>query len=574
MTEQATIQFGPLAIDATAYGSQGNAVLGIKDSGKTYTASLLAERLYAAGIPFVAFDPIGMWRWLRAPGAGSGIPVVVAGGVAGDLVLTPATAPAIVEAALQHGISLVLDLFSLELSKGDWRRIVRECTRLLLHRNAEFGLRHIFIEEAEEFVPQVLRRGEGEDVASTYVEVEKLTRMGGNARLGYTLINPRAEGVNKQVLELCENLFLHRQRGKNSLTALGKWLDVGNVAESKVIMSTLSTLPTGECWAWLGGADAPRRVQVPRKNSFHPNRRLMRGATEVGSPAAAIDASVFVAVMRDSLREIAEDAQANDPQTLRAEIARLKTVLAQPAIDPQAVECARTEGYTAGRADERRDVHATIAGWITAARELAERMSRLSPSAQTAEMEPPPANPNASASPHRAKQTPRLLGPENEVSESLGGSARRLLTVLKRHAPAHLTWQQTATLAGLAARGGSFNTACAQLRRAGMIVEENGKVISGPRGMAWNDAVAIEPLPMTAEGVVEMWCQKLPKPASEMLRCMAAHQVPVTAPQLAAALGKQPRGGSWNTGIASLRRNHLIDIRDGQISLSPFLRDA
>lgn len=152
-------------------------MLGIRDSGKTYTATLMAEQLFAAGVPFTVFDPVGMWRFLRVPGNGPGLPVVVAGGVAGDLALTPDTAPAIVEAAMRNGVSLVLDLFSIDLTKAEWRRIVRDSAKLLLHKNAAHWPRHVFIEEAHEFVPRMVTDG------LVYAEMEKLATMGGNARL-------------------------------------------------------------------------------------------------------------------------------------------------------------------------------------------------------------------------------------------------------------------------------------------------------------------------------------------------------------------------------------------------------
>lgn len=66
------IKLGSLKIDPLAIGSQGNAILGIRDSGKTYTATVLAEKLFDSGIPFIAFDPIGVWRFLRVPGKGRG----------------------------------------------------------------------------------------------------------------------------------------------------------------------------------------------------------------------------------------------------------------------------------------------------------------------------------------------------------------------------------------------------------------------------------------------------------------------------------------------------------------------
>src|SRR6266404_1679081 len=144
-------KFGAVKIEPSAYGSQGSAVLGIRDSGKSYTATELAERLFEAGIPFVAFDPIGVWRFLRDPGHGRGYPVVVAGGKAGDLPLSVASAPEYVRAAMRDGVSLVIDLFDINLSKADWKRIVTACVRVLMHENSEHGLRHVFIEEAAKF---------------------------------------------------------------------------------------------------------------------------------------------------------------------------------------------------------------------------------------------------------------------------------------------------------------------------------------------------------------------------------------------------------------------------------------
>jgi DNA helicase HerA-like ATPase len=83
-------------IGAVEYASQGNAVLGIRDSGKSYTATLIAEQLLEARIPFVAFDPIGVWKYLKVGTPGrSGYQLVVAG-EGGDIPLKPETAADIV----------------------------------------------------------------------------------------------------------------------------------------------------------------------------------------------------------------------------------------------------------------------------------------------------------------------------------------------------------------------------------------------------------------------------------------------------------------------------------------------
>jgi hypothetical protein len=344
-------KLGPLSIDPVAYGSQGNAVLGIRDSGKTYTATYFAERLFDAGVPFIAFDPIGVWRFLRMPGKGHGYPVVVAGGKEGDLPLTEAGAPEIVRAAMRNGVSLVIDLFDINLSKSAWRRIVTSCIRVLLHENASHGLRHVFLEEAAEFIPQ---KPNDWDV---YNEIEKLARMGGNSRLGYTLINQRSQEVSKAILELCENLFLHRQRGKNALENMDKWLQIAGAQEQKELIKSLPDLPQGECWAWLGGDNPtpPTRVKVPEKNSLHPDRRVMHG-DKIIKGKKAVDVGDFVAGMKSTLVKVEEEDKANNPKLLRAEIAKLKKdydTLAKSkgakAPDPEALRKAEERAFERGK---------------------------------------------------------------------------------------------------------------------------------------------------------------------------------------------------------------------------------
>lgn len=316
-----------LIVNAVEYASRANAILGIRDSGKTYTATLIAEQLFECRIPFFAFDPIGRWRFLRSPAkdGGKGFPVVVAGGVAPDLPLTPENAPKLVRAAMQGGLSMVIDLYSIGLSKKDWRAIVRRSIETILYEGDGYGQRHVFLEEAAEFIPQHVRDGQ------TYAAVEKLARMGGNVGVGITLINQRAEEVNKAVLELCDNLLLHRQRGKNSLLSLRKWLEAGNVFPPKEITDSLADLPTGQCWAWFKDVGRPRLVHIASKTSFDPNRREMARAT--GPTPKAVDVSTFVAQMKAALTEKAvskeEKVTQAEADALRADNADLREKVKQ-----------------------------------------------------------------------------------------------------------------------------------------------------------------------------------------------------------------------------------------------------
>ncbi|HSV21867.1 MAG TPA: hypothetical protein VLJ17_02440 [Xanthobacteraceae bacterium] len=329
-----------LSVDAVEYASRANAILGIRDSGKTYTATLLAEQLFIAGVPSFAFDPIGRWRFLKTPNekGGRGFPFVVAGGAKPDLDLTPESAPKLIRAAMAAGVSMVIDLYSVHLSKADWRKIVRSSIETILYEGEGHGQRHVFLEEAAEFIPQKPYDGE------TYAAIEKLARMGGNIGVGLTLVNQRAEEVNKAVLELCDNLLLHRQRGKNSLLSLRKWLDAGNVDTSKEISKSLADLPTGECWAWFKDEGDPRRIHIARKQSFDPNRRTL-ATNKSGPTPGAVDVSAFVEDMKAALagKPVAAtapiksqpkpkeepDVKESEARALREENARLRDRLGQ-----------------------------------------------------------------------------------------------------------------------------------------------------------------------------------------------------------------------------------------------------
>jgi tRNA A37 N6-isopentenylltransferase MiaA len=53
------------SIPAVDYAGQGNAILGIRDAGKTYTAMKAAEELLDNKIPIIVYDPVGVWKNLK-----------------------------------------------------------------------------------------------------------------------------------------------------------------------------------------------------------------------------------------------------------------------------------------------------------------------------------------------------------------------------------------------------------------------------------------------------------------------------------------------------------------------------
>lgn len=284
------------SMPAVDYAGQGNAILGIRDAGKTYTALKAAEELLKNKIPIICYDPVGIWKNLKVGIDGhKGFPVVVAGGPGSDIILTVNNAVDIVRAAMKENVSLVIDLYSPELiNKSTWIRIVQETVDLLMYENKECGLRHIFIEEAAEFIPQRLQPQH----SRVYASLERLARMGRNARLGYTLINQRAEEVNKAILEISAMSLLHKQVGKNSLKSIQQWLELMQAKNYKEIIQSLPGLTQGECWV-IGMNTEPHKIKVDKRVTFHPNPKQ----TETNNilSVTKVDVSGFVEKLNKQL---------------------------------------------------------------------------------------------------------------------------------------------------------------------------------------------------------------------------------------------------------------------------------
>lgn len=478
-----SINLGPVSIATEQYAIQGNAILGIKESGKSYTATMFAERLMDAGVPIVALDPIGIWRFLRVAGKGKGYPVVVAGGEHGDLPLTPQGAPEIVRAAMRDGISIVLDLYSMKLSKADWRAIVEAAVRTLLYENKQHGLRHVFIEEAAEFAPQRV----GPEYGRVYAEVEKLARMGGNVSLGYTLISPRAEEVNKAVLELCDALFLFRQKGKNSLISLGKWLDAAGATDGKQIAGTLAMMGQGECWAWPAGTETPVRVKrIPEKRTFHPDRRAMRSAVVV--ERKVVDVSAFVEHMSGTLAKVIEEAEANDPARLKRRIVELehavKTQHPSPGMDEATVRRMLADSESNGRILGATDIVRRVGPMID---DLAEQMRAISVEAtgQKLTISIPLPKGAGGVNVYRGDPPRKIAEARIHTDGALKPSLQRVVDAIgwwSKIGKSPVERDRACVVAGLSPKASTFGVYVAEFARMGLIISADGKVALTPAG--------------------------------------------------------------------------------------------
>jgi DNA helicase HerA-like ATPase len=222
------INLGSIQIPINA-ATKTFAILAKRGAGKTHTGGVMAEEFYKNNIPFVAFDPIDVWWGLRllADGKSKGLPVVVFGKEHADIQLDRDMGRRIAQAIVKKNISCVISTFG--LPKKAQRFLIAEFAEELLAINNI--PRHIFVEEAHEFIPQ---RVFGE-MGKTFNAVSNLVTMGRNRGLGVTMLNQRAATLNKDVLRR----LIHPHR-KFTRTQIG--LAVGLKSGTGSFATYMSTL--------------------------------------------------------------------------------------------------------------------------------------------------------------------------------------------------------------------------------------------------------------------------------------------------------------------------------------------
>ena len=258
------------------------AIVAIRGWGKTIAATVIAEEMCEAGLPWVAIDPVGVWWGLRcnSDGTPGGYPVLVIGGEHGDLPLSKEIGARVADAVLQENISCVIDMSG--ESKNTVRHFVAEfCDRLMELRPQV--PRHIFLEEAPELVPQ---RPMGEQKRSL-ASVDRLIRLGRNQGYGATLISQRYATIQKDVLTQCESLIAGQMIGKTDRVASEEW--IGEVAsalfsnrKADKFVESLAGLPPGHGWflspQW---DDRFVEVQIRRRKTYHPGETRTVGQVPI-----------------------------------------------------------------------------------------------------------------------------------------------------------------------------------------------------------------------------------------------------------------------------------------------------
>lgn len=557
------------------YQTHTAAILAQRRKGKTYLASVIAEEMAKQRLPFVVLDPTGAWWGLRssADGKRAGYPVVIIGGEHGDLPLVADSGKVIADLIVDRPGFYVIDL-SLTESQAEQDRFVTAFNKRLYRRKAKLNARdplHIFIDEADEFAPQRVDKGQGHLLAST----ETLVRRGGLRGIGVTLISQRPAVLHKNVLTQVDVMFILRMTGKHDITAIESWVRDNATAEQlKEFKARITKLPLGTAWAWSPGwLECFEEIAVRERRTFNSSATPEVGVKPV-SPAKL--APVDVAAISAEIEATIERAKENDPTRLRQEVVRLRRELdkRQAPAAPPAVEKLIEVLIPWGPEDiarldalaeevERRFVY-EITPEFTEAKgrliELRKQVKLMIEKAQSIKLPAPtPGKTYTFKAKHvapRPKQTTHLTGAGRR--SDVTGVEQRILdgiawfSPLGIHRPSRV---QVAIMAGYHERTKSYINALGALKGRGLIDHGNGTVELLDPGAA-NFPMSTQ----TNEDLHRAVVDKLPRMYGRMLQLLIDRwPKAISRNQLAETLGYHERTKSFLNALGRLRSLSLAE---------------
>ncbi|MBC7299460.1 ATP-binding protein [Nocardia salmonicida] len=529
-------------------------VLAKRGAGKTYAASVLAEEMIGAGLPVCVIDPLGVWWGLRsaADGDGPGLPVTILGGDHADLDLPPDSGIAVADLIVEKPLPLVVDLS--RFSKTQQRHWVTEYFEHLFRRNRE--PLHIIIDEADLFAPQRATAGQAR-LLGAYDDIQRRGRAKG---IGTTSITQRAATLHKDILSQAEMLIALRMTGTHDIGAIDEWVRVhAEPEQANQVKASLPSLPVGTAWVWSPGwLDILTNIQVRRRHTFDSSATPKQGRVQIQPTSfAPVDAADLDRV-RDHLGAPTAPDTAASPQ-LQQRIRHLQNKLDDLRARPPRVE--RIEVPVLGDADrallaETADQLEALTTMIRSTLTSVTPQTLPTASPITSPVAPTPA-PDAVGNGH---QPAAIVVEDRTETGALKAGARKMLDVLARQYPLQITRAQLASLAGLKASGGTFNTYFSTLRRAGLIDLYGKLVCLNDRGLAHVGKAATS-TPMTSAEIRTQWESVLRAGARTMLNVVIDRwPETITRAELAAHAELEPTGGTFGTYLSKLRTNGLIDV--------------
>jgi uncharacterized protein YbcI len=553
-----------LPLDAV---TQTFSILAMRRVGKTYTASVMAEEMVAASIPFAVLDPTGAWWGLRAAadGKSEGLPVVIIGGEHGDVPLEATAGKVIADLVVDRPGYYVIDLSATESNAEQDRFATDFAERLYRRKAAKRTPLHLFVDEADSFAPQRPLPNQLKMLGA----FEALVRRGGIRGIGTTLITQRPAILNKNVLTQSECLIVLQMNAPQDQDAIDDWVKRnGTPAQRDMIMKSMASLSKGEAWFW-----SPSWLRVFKKVQIRERRTFNSSATPKPGEKTVVPQKLAPVDIEHLTKEIAatiERAAENDPTNLKRKINELKQTVTKLEQAKPKVEATVKQEKVPYLTPSQEGLIVTLSKALTAVEQKLAEANRFMQtvsalkqdvvghlesakqvlsSTMRAQVLPAP-RPTPSAPPLRIPMQPD----ESAGAYGLSKCERAILTVLAQY-PQGRSVVQIAVITGYSSTSGGFKNALSILRTKGFITR-HPVVQATEEGMSalgsW------EPLP-TGQELCRHWLNKLPKCEAQILGHLAdVYPNYNTAQEIAESLGYSPTSGGFKNALSRLRTLELI----------------
>lgn len=535
------------------------AFLGKTGSGKSNGAKVIAEEALDAGERVCVIDPTGAWWGLRlkASGKPSSYPVVIFGGLHGDVAIGPNHGAAVADVIATSATPAVID--TRLMTVGARTQFFTDFAETLLRKNR--GPLRLIIDEAHVFAPQ--GRVADPNSGKMLHAANNLVSLGRSIGLRIIMISQRPAKLHKDSLTQVETLVAMRLIAPQDRSAVQDWIaEWADKDQGKEIIASLPSLPTGDAWVWSPEADFLKRVHFPLARTYDSSKAPI--ASEEGPELKPLD----LAAVNELLDKAATDLKANDPRLLKTEVARLQRELAaarkaEPAPawpdQRQEIEQLRTDlSHALGRAED-------------AEKRLGAIGTILDRPVEIVAVKPAPKHYSSTSPPFvdarcRLTEKPtRVIREEQPVGEVPSGCSKPL-AVLAAVYPGGMTEAQWATAAGYKRTGGTWKEYRSRLKRADMIEQRGGLYYATDLGAS--SAGEVELPPAAGPELARWWGERISGTPRLIEVLIEAHPRPLTRNELGDRLAMVPTGGTFKEYISRLKRNGIATERDGELRLS------
>lgn len=559
------------------------AFLAGKGYGKTYGATKLAEEMMGAGAQIVALDPVGKWWSLRLSSDGKTAAEhepVIFGGLHEDLPLEPTGGALVADVVVDTGRSAVLDVSM--MTNGEQARFSADFASRLRERKASDPsptVLHVFLEEAQEFLPQRPQPDESRMVGAWL----KIVKMGRNWGVGLTMISQRPQAISKEAPNLSSILFVGNLAAKHDRKAIEDWVvEQGKQAEADGYLRELPNLKKGEMVAWSPGAlEFLGKIHILKKKTFDASATpKLGGGVKKRVETKPIDVDAFKSKMAETLERRKND----DPKVLRKRIAEIERTIKGDAPKIQVRAPAEIEGVAAKlemqaltleqRARDHAGASEYIVGRIRDAvvdlrAMLAANAKTISPTlaqnfAQAAKEGKARVRREIVDTSKGIRFDPVLRSPTKDES-SINSSQHRMLQFIEIARNGYSS-KELALLCGHAAGGGTFAKYVSGLRTAGLIQKDGDRHVITAEGRAYLGDDKLPPW-TTPEELFQLWAPKIGSSPAKILRMLMDGGHGLSRAEIAEATGFALDGGTLAKYLSTLKTAGLVE-KSGQIYMA------